>query len=45
MKFDAIKMGNGNRMLRVGLGQHNGVWFVRLDLWLVGFRISGKEEN
>ena len=27
-----------NRMLRLGLGKNNGQWFVRIDLWFVGYR-------
>ncbi len=40
MKFSKIAMGNGNRMLRAGIGQHDGIWFIRIDLWAVGFRLS-----
>lgn len=29
-----------NRMVRAGLGLHDGKWFIRVDLWWVGFRIS-----
>lgn len=30
-------------MLRGGMGKNNGVWFVRLDLWFWGFRLSGNK--
>lgn len=40
MKIEIIKMTRGNRMLRMGLGQHDHKWFVRLDLWWYGIRIS-----
>ena len=40
MKFTKLIMDSGNRMLRVGVGQHNNVWFVRLDIWWIGFRMS-----
>lgn len=29
-----------NRMIRLGVGQHKGLWFIRLDLWWKSFRIS-----
>jgi hypothetical protein len=31
--FKKEKLGKGNRMIRIGLGQHKSVWFVRLDYW------------
>lgn len=40
MKFDILHMDAGNRMIRLGVGQHNSVWFIRLDLWFIGFRLS-----
>ena len=42
MTFSKIPMDAKNRMIRFGLGLHNGVPFIRLDLWWVGFRIAGK---
>jgi hypothetical protein len=38
--FDKIKMSQGDRMIRLGLGQHKGTFFIRIDLWFVGFRLS-----
>lgn len=29
-----------NRMLRVGVGKHTGEWFMRIDLWWVGYRLT-----
>jgi hypothetical protein len=29
-----------NRMVRVGLGKHDGRWFFRVDLWFAGFRVT-----
>jgi hypothetical protein len=29
-----------NRMLRVGLGKHNGRWFFRIDFWFFGVRFT-----
>lgn len=40
MKFDKLVMEKGDRMIRVGFGQNKGIWFIRIDLWWVGFRIS-----
>lgn len=37
---DVIEMKPGNRMVRLGFGQNVGNWFVRLDLWKYGFRIT-----
>ena len=30
----------GDRMLRVGVGKHWGKWFLRIDLWTVGYRLT-----
>lgn len=40
MKLTKIELDAANRMLRIGLGKHDGVWFARVDLWFVGFRIT-----
>lgn len=40
MKISTVEMGKGNRMIRFGFGQHMGLWFVRLDLWWYGVRLS-----
>lgn len=41
-KFQKLVLPKGNRMLRIGLGQHEGQAFFRIDLWWIGFRIVGK---
>lgn len=43
LTFSKISLDMNNRMLRAGLGKHEGKWFVRVDLWVVGLRISEKE--
>lgn len=35
-----IPLNKDNRMLRFGFGRHEGTWFVRVDLWWVGYRIN-----
>lgn len=35
-----LQLDSNNRMLRFGFGKHEGKWFVRLDLWKVGYRFS-----
>ncbi len=40
MKIEKIKLGQANRMLRIGFGKHEGKWFIRIDLWFAGFRLS-----
>ncbi len=40
MKFTKVPMEKGNRMIRIGFGQHNETWFFRIDLWYFGLRIS-----
>ena len=40
MDFNTVKMDKGNRMIRFGFGQNNNLWFVRLDLWWYGVRLS-----
>ena len=40
MQVTTIIMAPGNRMVRLGLGQNDGRWFARLDLWWVGFRLT-----
>lgn len=39
MRIDTIDMDKGNRMVRIGFGQHDGTWFCRVDLWFVGWRV------
>ena len=40
MTLTKIDLDRQNRMLRMGFGKNQGNWFVRLDLWCVGFRIT-----
>jgi hypothetical protein len=40
MKLTKLELDEKNRMVRVGLGKHDGNWFFRVDLWCVGFRIT-----
>lgn len=40
VKFKVIKLDKDNRMLRIGFGKHFGNWFGRIDLWVVGLRIT-----
>lgn len=35
-----LPLQQGNRMIRIGFGQHEGKWFFRVDLWYYGWRIS-----
>jgi len=37
--FNKINLDEQNRMLRFGFGKHDGIWFMRLDLWWFGIRI------
>lgn len=38
MTCTSIPLDPKNRMLRLGGGLHDGRWFVRVDLWRIGFR-------
>lgn len=40
MKIQKIPLDKNNRMIRVGFGKHEGLWFFRIDLWYKGFRIK-----
>lgn len=40
MKIEKIKLDQLNRKLRIGFGKHEGIWFFRIDLWFVGFRLK-----
>ena len=40
MKTTILKLDDRNRMLRMGFGKHNNQWFVRMDLWCFGIRIT-----
>jgi len=37
---DVIQLDKDNRMLRFGFGKNNGIWFIRIDLWCVGYRFK-----
>ena len=43
MALTVIRLDPSNRMLRAGVGKHNGRWFARVDLWWVGLRVTRKE--
>lgn len=38
--IEKIKMEEDGRMLRIGLGKNAGRWFLRIDFWFFGIRIS-----
>lgn len=40
MTLTKIALNKDNRMLRLGIGKNDGNWFVRIDLWCVGYRIT-----
>lgn len=40
MKITKLKLESGNRMLRIGFGQHDQKLFFRVDLWFVGYRLT-----
>lgn len=40
LNLTKIPMDKNNRMIRLGGGLHDGKWFIRVDLWFVGFRLS-----
>jgi hypothetical protein len=40
MTLTKINLNKGNRMLRIGVGQNGSKWFMRIDLWFLGIRIS-----
>ena len=42
MKLTKIKLSHNNEMIRLGFGKHDGNWFIRIDLWTVGYRVSHK---
>jgi len=45
MHVTKIELDSSNRMLRIGFGKHDGKWFVRIDLWYNGYRITGKRNE
>jgi len=40
MLITKVEMDPMNRMLRAGFGLNQGRWFIRIDLWWFGLRIS-----
>ena len=40
MKLDKITLDKDNRMLRIGFGKNKGLYFFRIDIWFIGFRIK-----
>lgn len=40
MTVTKIPLDKNNRMLRIGFGKHDGIWFARVDLWFFGVRIK-----
>ena len=40
MKITKILLSEKNRMIRFGFGLHDGDWFLRIDLWWIGYRIT-----
>lgn len=41
MTFTKLDMDKNNRMFTlIRIGKNDGKWFVRTDLWWIGFRIS-----
>jgi hypothetical protein len=40
LNIAVIPLDTKNRMLRVGFGKRDGRWFVRVDLWARGFRLT-----
>lgn len=42
MHVTKIPLDAKNRMLRAGFGKHDGRWFLRLDLWFFGVRLTRK---
>jgi hypothetical protein len=39
-KVTKLSLDTDNRMLRIGVGKHEGKWFFRVDLWTTGWRIT-----
>jgi hypothetical protein len=43
IEFHKIDLDKDNRMVRLGVGRHDGKWFVRADLWFAGFRLNQRD--
>lgn len=40
VQFTKIPLDAKNRMVRLGGGLNEGKWFIRVDLWFVGYRLA-----
>lgn len=40
MQITKLELDVNNRMLRAGFGKNEGNWFMRVDLWWVGYRLT-----
>lgn len=40
IKLTTLNLDEKNRMLRFGFGFNDGNFFIRLDLWIKGYRIT-----
>jgi hypothetical protein len=40
MNITKITLDKNNRMIRIGFGKHDGIWFIRIDMWCVGIRLK-----
>jgi len=45
IEFTNIPLDKQNRMLRLGFGKNKGVYFTRIDLWFIGYRINLINQN
>jgi hypothetical protein len=45
LQFTTIVLDPDNRMVRAGAGKHEGKWFIRIDVWYKGFRITKREKE
>ena len=42
---EKIKLDEDNRMLRFGFGKNKGNWFLRIDLWWIGYRFKKRNNE
>lgn len=42
LELTKISHTKGNEIVRGGFGRHEGKWFIRIDLWWVGYRLKRK---
>ena len=40
MKTTILKLPSWNRMIRMGFGKRDNQWYIRMDLWYYGIRIT-----